>query len=77
MKRLKDNIMLIILCIVIICCTVSINIKIDSVENEINNKVGYVWVKADSIWWKLDHISSDTVYLRNIEERLHKSYRGY
>lgn len=34
MKRLKDNIMLIILCIVIICCTVSINNNIDKVVRE-------------------------------------------
>ena len=34
MKRLKENAMLIILCIVIICCTVSINNKIEKTVYE-------------------------------------------
>ena len=36
MKRLKENAMLIILCIVMICCTVSINKKLDLVYERID-----------------------------------------
>ena len=53
-KRLKDNIMLIILCIVIICCTVSVNNKI---EKEVKENTDYL---ANRIYTDLPSV--DLVY---------------
>jgi hypothetical protein len=40
-KRLKENAMLIILCIVIICCTVCVCNKVDSAKDNV-----IVWIKT-------------------------------
>lgn len=64
MKRLKDNAMLIILCIVMICCTVFVNKKID----EINWELWSMNYKMDNlptynlwsdIYRQIDYIQSD------------------
>ena len=61
--RLKENIMLIILCIVIICCTVSVNNKIDNVVKEntdyLANRIYTDLPSVDlvySIYWDLNLI---------------------
>ena len=54
MKRLKENAMLIILCIVIICCTMCVYNKVDSakdsvivwIESVIENKSSYEQVSS-------------------------------
>ena len=58
-KRLKDNAMLIVLCVVIICCTMSTNKKLDSVYERIDSfayDTVLPWI--NDIYHVLDYIES-------------------
>lgn len=57
MKRLKDNLMLIVLCIVIVCCTISVNKKLNEISWKVENleyNIVLPWI--NDIYKVLDNI---------------------